>query len=476
MQNSRLFETTTDKGADRLAVEAAAVILAAGQGTRMRSQLAKVLHPLGGLPMVARVVANVHKAGLTKVYLVVGHQSDKVQAALPDIPCVIQEQQLGTGHAVDQCRHVLAEFQGAVLVTYGDTPLFRPETLAGALEYHSAQRAAATVITAHMDDPTGYGRVKRDAEARVLGIVEQKDASDEEQCISEINTGTYCFDGPLLFQYLQKITTDNVQAEYYLPDVLPLMIQDGHSVVGFVAEDARESMGINDRVQLAQAETILQQRLREHWMLQGVTMVDPSQVWIDDDCRIGQDTTLYPGVHVQGGSTIGSGCRIGPNVRLQQTVIGDETTVEQAVLIQAQVGSQTTIGPFAYLRPGAVIGDRCKIGDFVEVKNSVVANDTSAAHHIYLGDADVGQGVNVGCGTITCNYDGRTKSRTIIEDGAFIGSNSALVAPVTIGRNAFVAAGSTITEDVPPESLGIARGRQVNKESWTKRRSQGDSK
>lgn len=459
-----------------MAVEAAAVILAAGQGTRMRSSMAKVLHPVGGLPMVARVVANVKKAGLDSIYLVVGHQGDKVQAALPDMPCVVQEQQLGTGHAVDQCREVLAGFTGPVLVTYGDTPLFRPETLAGVVEYHNQQQAAATVITAHMEDPAGYGRIKRDAAGRVLGIVEQKDATAAEQLIQEINTGTYCFDGPLLFQYLQRITPDNAQAEYYLPDVLPLLIADGYSAAGFVVEDARESMGINDRVQLAEAEAILQERLRRHWMLQGVTMIDPTQVWLDDDCSIGQDTVLYPGVHVQAGTVIGRGCTIGPNVRLQGTAIGDGVTVEQAVLTEARVGSETTIGPFAYLRPGAVIGDRCRIGDFVEVKNSTVGDDTSAAHHIYLGDAHVGHGVNVGCGTITANYDGRVKSRTTIEDGAFIGSNSCLVAPVTIGSGAFVAAGSTITEDVPPEGLGIARGRQVNKESWTKRRSQGDPK
>ncbi len=426
--------------------------------------------------MVRRVVDQVQQAGLSRVYLVVGHQSEQVMEAVPDIPCVIQEEQLGTGHAVDKCRGVLEEFEGAVLVTYGDTPLFRWETFSKALDYYGEQQAAAAIITAFMDDPTGYGRILRDEEGRVRGIVEESDASEEERGIKEINTGTYCFDSAKLFSYLERVGADNVQGEYYLPDVLPMMLEDGLRVVGYTVEDPRECMGINNRVQLAAAEKILQRRINEHWMLRGVTMIDPDQTWISEDSSVGRDTVIYPGVHLEKGSSVGEDCVIGPNVRMQAAQVEHHCQVEQSVLQQAHVCSYASIGPFANLRPGAVIGESCRIGDFVEGKNSTIGANTSAAHHTYLGDAEIGADVNIGCGTITCNYDGIKKTKTIIEDGAFIGSNSCLVAPVCIGRGAYVAAGSTITEDVPADSLGIARGRQTNKEGWTKRRFQGDSR
>lgn len=449
-------------------VNASAIILAAGQGTRMKSNLPKVLHEIAGLSMVEHVVRSVRAANLESIYLVVGHQGDLVRAVTPDVTHVVQNEQLGTGHAVNQCRDQLADFNGIVLVTYGDTPLFRGITFQNVLEYHRQAGVAATVITAEMLDPTGYGRIIRADDGYLTQIVEHKDATTEQRRISEINTGTYCFDSRLLFDYLTKITPNNVQSEYYLPDVIPLMIKDGHKVAGFCIDDPAESMGINDRVQLAEAESIMRQRINHEHMLNGVTIINPEQTYIDLDCKIGQDTVILPNTYVQNGTSIGNQCEIGSNVRLSGASIDNNVTIEQSVIVDSSIGEKTTVGPFAYIRPGTVINAECKIGDFVEVKNSTVGNNTKIPHHSYIGDSQVGSGVNVGCGTITCNYDGVKKYQTVIEDHVFIGSNSCLVAPVTIKEGAYVAAGSTITEDVPAQGLGIARARQVNKEGWKK--------
>lgn len=428
----------------------AAIVLAAGQGTRMKSKQAKVLHPIAGRPMVVHVLNSVRDAGIHRVYLVVGHQGESVREAAENETCVTQREQLGTGHAVDQCRGLLEGFSGPVLVTYGDTPLFRPETFRQVLDYHRDRQAAAVVITAEVSDPTGYGRIVREGSG-IRQIVEHKDASQEERAIREINTGTYCFDSELLFRYLTALTPENVQGEYYLPDVLPLMVGDGHRVLPFLLNDASEALGINDRVQLAEAEAVMQRRIAEYWMREGVTIVDPSSVLIEADCRIGMDTIIHPGTCIQAGTDIGADCCIGP----------------YAVLQQASVGDRSSVGPFAYLRPQTQVGPDCRVGDFVELKNSVVGSNTKIPHHSYIGDADIGAGVNIGCGTITCNYDGHTKHRTVIEDDVFIGSNTNLVAPIQLGRGAYVAAGSTLTDDVPAKSLAIARARQTNKENWT---------
>lgn len=445
-----------------------AIILAAGQGQRMKSDLPKPLHKVCGVPMVKLIVDNVCAAGFDRVYLVVGHAGEQVRQAVPDIEYVVQEEQLGTGHAVDQCRQVLTDFDGPVLVTYADTPLFRAETFKAILDFHQKQRAAATVITAEFADPTGYGRVIRDDQGYIERIVEDKDASEAEQQIKEINTGTYCFDSKLLFKYLAEITPDNAQAEYYLPDVIPLMIRDGHTAAAYLLEDPEESIGVNDRVQLAQADRILRERICREHMLNGVTIINPEQTYIEPNCEIGRDTVIYPNTYLQRGTKIGNSCLVGPNVRLDAAELGDHVTIEQSIVLESSIGSETTVGPFAYIRPGTAIGSKCRIGDFVEVKNSQVADQSKIPHLSYVGDAVVGSKVNIGCGVITANYDGKHKYQTVIEDSSFIGCNSNLVAPVKVHRGAFVAAGSTITKDVPTESLAIGRARQVNKEGWNK--------
>ncbi|HPT82882.1 MAG TPA: NTP transferase domain-containing protein [Limnochordia bacterium] len=329
--------------------QTAAIILAAGQGSRMKSNLAKVLHPLAGLEMVNHAVRNVRLAQFEEIIVVVGYQGEKVRAVLEGVTIVEQKEQLGTGHAVDQCREVLSTFDGPVLVTYGDTPLFRSETFQELLAYHKQQQAAATIVTARFADPTGYGRILRDEQNQVQGVVEHKDATPEQRLIQEINTGTYMFQSRLLFQYLTQITPDNVQAEYYLPDVLPLMIADGHRVAGFMLKDPSESMGINDRIQLSQAEAILRERICRFWQERGVTIVDPQSTWIEWDCEIGQDTIIYPGCLIQRGSKIGANCVIGPNCRLSGAEVQSGAVLEYAVVVDRTVGAGERIRPFSFL-------------------------------------------------------------------------------------------------------------------------------
>ncbi len=444
----------------------AAIILAAGQGQRMKSELPKPLHKIAGRTMVEHAVNNVDAAGFELVYLVVGHQGDLVRQAVPKIKWVEQKNQLGTGHAVDQCRQVMQNFDGPVLVTYVDTPLFRPETLKQLVKAHIDNQIAASVITANIVDPSGYGRVVRGKDGYIKEIVEDKDATEAEKQIKEINTGTYCFDSKLLFKYLSKITPDNQQGEFYLPDVIPLMIKDGYLVFGLCLDDVSESMGINDRVQLAEAESIMQKRICHQHMLSGVTIINPEQTYIEAGCEIGNDTVIYPNTYIQEKTIIGKNCVIGPNTRLINAQLDEYVTIEQAIVINSNIGSNTTVGPFTYIRPGSVIGQGCKIGDFVEIKNSRIGDKSKVPHHSYIGDAVIGSQVNVGCGVITCNYDGKNKFQTIVDDHSFIGSNSSLVAPVHINKGAYVAAGSTITEDVPENNLAIGRARQVNKEGW----------
>lgn len=329
--------------------QAAAIILAAGQGSRMRSKQAKVLHPLAGLEMVNHAVRSVRLAAFDTIIVVVGYQAEKVQAVLGGVTLAKQKEQLGTGHAVDQCREILGDFDGPVLVTYGDTPLFRSETFRGLVEFHRQSQGAATIVTAVFDDPTGYGRIIRDGAGQVLGVVEDKDAGDQERQIREINTGTYCFDSKLLFEYLAQITPDNAQAEYYLPDVLPLMIKGGHTIGGYVLDDGAESMGINDRTQLSRAEAILRDRICTQWQKQGVTIVDPKATWIEWDCEIGQDTVIYPGSFIQKGTIIGEDCVIGPNCRLTGAQVGAGVRIEYAIIEGRVVSSGESIAPFSLL-------------------------------------------------------------------------------------------------------------------------------
>lgn len=448
----------------------ASIVLAAGKGTRMKSSLIKVLHPAAGAPLIAWPVAAAREAGSDQIVLVIGHQANAVQGAFrgaPDILCAMQEEQLGTGHAVACALDALSGFRGTVLILCGDTPLLRAETLRSMLAYHHENHAAVTVLTALMDDPYGYGRVIRDPEGRVNHIVEQKDADPQEQEIREINSGIYCMDSDFLFNNIRGIGNDNAQGEYYLTDLLAIAVQKGLTCLAKQAADADEIMGVNDRIQLADAARILRRRINRDHMLNGVTMVDPEQTYIDLGVTIGADTTIHPGCHIGGGSVIGCCCEIENSVSISGCRIGDDCHIKAAsVLEDSELGEDVAIGPMAHLRPGTTLGDKVKIGNFVETKKIVMGEGSKASHLTYLGDAEIGRNVNIGCGTITCNYDGVNKHRTIIGDDVFIGSDVQLVAPVSVGRNSLVAAGTTVTTDVPPDSLAIARTPQVNKDGW----------
>ncbi len=448
----------------------ASVVLAAGKGTRMKSGLIKVLHPVAGLPMIAWPVTAAREAGSDPIVLVIGHQASAVQGIFrgaTDIRCAMQEEQLGTGHAVACALDTLAGFRGTVLILCGDTPLLRAETLKNMLACHRDNSAAVTVLTAVMDDPYGYGRVVRDPSGRVVRIVEQKDADPEEQEIREINSGIYCMDSDFLFNNIKGLGNNNAQQEYYLTDLLAIAVRKELTCLAVQATDADEIMGVNDRIQLARADRILRSRINRDHMLNGVTIIDPDHTYIDHGVTIGCDTTIHPGCRIDGGTVIGEGCLIDGGVSISGCRIGDDCHIKAAsVLEDSLLGEDVTIGPMAHLRPGTVLGDKVKIGNFVETKKIVMGEGSKASHLTYLGDAEIGRNVNIGCGTITCNYDGVNKHRTVIGDDVFIGSDVQLVAPVSVGRNSLVAAGTTVTGDVPPDSLAISRVPQVNKEGW----------
>lgn len=444
-----------------------AVVLAAGQGTRMKSKLYKVLHPVCGKPMVQHVVDQLNTLDLQELITVVGFGAEKVQDQLgEDSHYVIQEEQLGTGHAVLQADDILADKEGTTVVVCGDTPLLTGETLQKLLDHHDAEGAKATVLTAHAEDPHGYGRVIRGGNGQVERIVEQKDASDEEQAIQEINTGTYCFDNAMLFDALKNVSNDNVQGEYYLPDVVEILKGQGETISAYQTPEFSESLGVNDRVALSKAEKLMKQRINEQHMRNGVTLVDPEQTYIGPDVTIGQDVVIYPGSVLEGATSIEDDAVIGPHSTITNCYVGSATIIKQSVAADSKIGSRVQIGPFAHIRPQSSLGDDVKVGNFVEVKKASFGDGSKASHLSYIGDAEVGSGVNIGCGTITVNYDGENKHLTTIEDDAFIGCNSNLIAPVTVGKGAYVAAGSTINQDVPSEALSIARSRQTNKEGY----------
>jgi bifunctional UDP-N-acetylglucosamine pyrophosphorylase/glucosamine-1-phosphate N-acetyltransferase len=433
----------------------------------MKSKLYKVLHPVCGKPMVEHVADQVLQLDMDKIVTVVGHGAEQVQACLKGkTDFVLQEEQLGTGHAVLQAEPILGKEDGTTLVVCGDTPLLQAQTLKALFEEHEQKKAKVTILTANASDPTGYGRVIRNKAGLVEKIVEHKDATLEERNVREINTGVYCFDNRALFGALKQVSNDNAQGEYYLPDVVSILKSQGEIVVAYHTESMEETLGVNDRVQLAEAERIMRKRINEGHMKNGVTIIDPQQTYIDADVVVGQDTVIYPGTKLSGKTIIGEGCKIGPNSDIMDCIVGNGTEIRQSVAENSEIGAHVQVGPYAHIRPESLIADDARIGNFVEVKKSTVGKGSKASHLTYIGDAEVGAGVNLGCGTITVNYDGKHKFKTIIEDGAFIGCNSNLVAPVTIGKNAYVAAGSTITDDVPGEALSIARARQVNKENY----------
>lgn len=444
-----------------------AIILAAGQGTRMKSQLYKVLHPVCGKPMVEHIVDQVSELGPEELVTIVGHGADDVKDTLHDkTSFALQEEQLGTAHAVMQAADLLSDKDGVTLVLCGDTPLVTHRTLEALVTHHEQTGAKGTILTAKADEPTGYGRVIRDASGHVERIVEEKDATLEEKRVQEINTGTYCFDNRTLFNILQHVDNDNAQGEYYLPDVIELLQKQSDIVSAYQTTDFTETLGVNDRVALSKAEQLMRRRINEQHMKNGVTLIDPDHTYISYDAVIGQDTVIHPGTVIEGAVNIGSNCEIGPHSELKRSKIGNGTVIKQSVVEDSDVGNDVKMGPYAHVRPSSSIEDDVKIGNFVEVKKTTMKQGSKASHLSYLGDAEVGEHANVGCGAITVNYDGQHKYQTTIEDGAFIGCNSNLIAPVTIGENAYIAAGSTITEDTPAESLSIARSRQTIKDDY----------
>lgn len=444
-----------------------AVVLAAGKGTRMKSSLYKVLHPVCGKPMVEHVVTNMELLGVKKIVTIVGHGAEEVQRRLGErSEYALQEEQLGTAHAVLQAEEVLKNLSGTTIVICGDTPLITAKTMSDLLEHHKSTGAKATILTAIAENPTGYGRVIRSVDGNVQSIVEQKDASAEEQLVREINSGTYCFDNEALFKSLKLVNNNNSQGEYYLPDVIEILQKENEIISAYAADEFEEILGVNDRIALSQAEETMRLRIAQHHMREGVTIIDPRSTYISSEAKIGADTVIQPGVIIEGKTTIGMNCTVGPNSHIVSSTIGDETTIHSSVVLSSEVGDHTSIGPFAHIRPQSDVGNDVKIGNFVEVKKSTVGNGSKISHLSYMGDASIGTNVNVGCGTITVNYDGKNKFTTTIEDDAFVGCNSNLIAPVTIGKKAYVAAGSTITKDVPGEALAIGRARQENKDGY----------
>lgn len=447
-----------------------AIVLAAGQGKRMKSKLYKVLHPVCGKPMVGHVLDVVKEAKAERSVVIVGHGAEMVKSYLGDsAEYVLQEQQLGTGHAVRQAEGLLGGEEGTTIVICGDTPLVQASTISAMLELHTGSGAAATVLTASFDDPTGYGRVIRSEDGTVQRIVEQKDCSPEEAAVKEINTGTYCFDNKKLFAALAKVTSNNVQGEFYLTDVIGIFRSADESVQGYCTTDLAEAIGVNDRVALAEAERFMRERINRNHLLGGVTLIDASSTYIEAGVQIGSDTVIYPGTVLRGSTVIGEDCIIGPQADISDSTIGAGVTFKYSVIAESIVGDTSSVGPYANLRPGSKLGIGCKIGDFVELKNASLDDGSKVSHLSYVGDAKVGKDVNIGCGAITVNYDGYNKFVTEIGDNAFVGSNVNLIAPVKIGDGAYVVAGSTVTQDVPAGDLAIARERQVNKPGYAEK-------
>jgi bifunctional UDP-N-acetylglucosamine pyrophosphorylase/glucosamine-1-phosphate N-acetyltransferase len=455
----------------------AAVVLAAGEGTRMKSAaLPKVLHGFAGRSLLGHVLAAVAPLNADHLAVVVGHRRDEVlehlQDLAPEAIAVDQPQQRGTGHATRLALEALSAMDGTVLVVPGDAPLLTTRTLASLVAAHAAAGAAATVLTARLDDPTGYGRVIRTAEGDVARIVEQKDATEIERAVQEVNAGVYAFEAGALRDALGRVTPHNAQGEYYLTDVVGILVGDDRRVAAQAA-DAAESAGVNDRAQLAEAHRLYNARRVRELMLDGVTVVDPATTWIDAEVRIEADAVLLPGTDLHGDTHVAAGAVIGPQTSLTDTLVGERAVLERTVARQSQVGADVTVGPFAYLRPGTDLADGVHVGTYVEIKGSSVGAGSKVPHLTYVGDAEIGEGTNIGAATVFVNYDGVSKHRTVVGDHVRIGSDTMLVAPVEIGDGAYTAAGSVITQDVPPGALGVSRASQKNVEDWVLRNRSG---
>ena len=444
-----------------------AIVLAAGSGTRMKSNKPKCLHKILGRTMLNIVLDTLKESDISDIIVVTGYGEEQLRKSVSvDVKFARQAEQLGTGHAVMAAKEFINE-NDDFLVLYGDIPMITEDSINKFIEAHTKEGNAITVVSTRIDNPFGYGRIIRPvAEGQLLRIVEHRDLIDGQELVNEINTGIYIFNGKALLDALPLIKPQNAAGEYYLTDALEIIQSHGLKSGVVLAPDASEFAGINNRIQLAEACEVLQRRINDKLMMEGVTIIDPKSAWIGQDVTIGADTVIYPGVILEN-SRIGENCVIGPNTRIVGSEISDNAEIDSSIVLDSSVGEYTQIGPFTYIRPNSHVGAHSKIGDFVEVKNSTIGDYTKAAHLTYIGDSDVGNHINFGCGTVTVNYDGKKKYRTVIEDNAFIGCNTNLVAPVTVKEGAYTAAGSTITEDVPKKALGIARARQINKEGWT---------
>jgi bifunctional UDP-N-acetylglucosamine pyrophosphorylase / glucosamine-1-phosphate N-acetyltransferase len=449
------------------------VILAAGQGTRMKSAAPKVLHAIAGRPMIERVLRTAHALSPATITLIVGHQAEAVRKHLaghPQLHFATQEPQLGTAHALQQAEGVLGGRSGTLVLLSGDVPLLGSGTLERLVSAHHAASAAATIVTATVERPYGYGRIVR-SRGRIARIVEERDASPAERAIKEINSGIYAFDLAPLWDALRAIASQNAQGEFYLPDLVAIYVRRKLPVETLVLDDVHETRGINSRSELAEVSRIVRQKKNEELMAAGVTIIDPATTYIEDDVQVGPDTVIHPGVTLEGHTRVGSACELHAHVRIVESELADRVTVNNfCVITGTRIADGATVGPFAHLRPETVVGEKARIGNFVELKKTSLGAGSKANHLSYLGDATIGANVNVGAGTITCNYDGERKNPTVIEDNAFIGSDSQLIAPVKVGKGAYIGAGSSITEDVPAGALGIARGRQTNIPGWAERR------
>lgn len=454
--------------------------MAAGKSTRMKSATPKVLHPVAGRPIIDSIIQAAREGcGVADTIAIVGHAADRVREHLTNrwqgsVRYAVQEPQHGTGHAIMQAAPLLKDFEGDVLTLAGDTPLVSAEVLRLLLEHHRATGATATALTAVMEDPGAYGRMLRAEHGGVTGIVEARDATEEQLAIREINTSIYVFRARPLFRALSELRPENAQGEYYLTDVIALLAREGEKVEAVVSPDPAVVMGVNTRLELAEAGEILRARKLRALMLDGVTVVDPRNTYVDLEVSVGRDTTLHPGTILQGATTIGEDCVIGPFSQVVDSRFGNGVHFLQSVSVLSEIQDGARVGPFASLRAGTSLKADARAGSFVEVKNSTLGEGAKVAHLSYIGDSTVGKGANIGGGTITCNYDGRVKHTTTIGENTFIGSNNTLVAPVTVGDGAYTAAGSAITEDVPPDALALGRARQVNKNDWAKRRREDD--
>ncbi|NME82340.1 bifunctional UDP-N-acetylglucosamine diphosphorylase/glucosamine-1-phosphate N-acetyltransferase GlmU [Clostridium sp. SM-530-WT-3G] len=448
-----------------------ALVLAAGQGKRIKSDLPKVLHKVCGKEMVNHVIDSIRKSGINDVDVIVGKGAELVKERTSDrnVSYSLQEEQLGTGHAVKCAEDFLKGKKGVVAVFAGDTPLIKQSTIERLFNEHIENKNAATILTSMVEDPTGYGRIVRDSNNEVLKIVEHKDCNEEELKIQEMNTAIYCFDIELLVSSLGKINNNNNQGEYYLTDVIEILKSE-EKKIGAVVTEFEETIGVNSRVQLAEAEEILKNRINLMHMENGVTLIDPKTTYIGIDVEIGKDTIIYPNNILEGNTKIGSNCVLYQNSRIADSVVGNEVDIQSSVILNSNIGDNTTVGPFAYIRPETTIGKHARIGDFVEIKKSTIGDGTKVSHLTYIGDAEVGSECNFGCGTVVVNYDGKEKHKTIIGNHSFIGCNTNLVSPVKVEDNTYIAAGSTITSEVKEGELAIARAKQKNISGWVEKK------